>query len=242
MRKFILIVMLALLALSFALPANSAPPDKGDDAKLHIFVHYPKPGKAPTLPGTCDPTSTDPTHFGLTGWVLSGPTVYRVNYNTIPNSVANPRDAIRNSFATWQTASSVSLSEGVQTTARGAKRDGQNVVVWGAVPGGAIAVTYIWASGGKVVEVDTVMGKSLPWAYTSVRNPDAACGYLHAYDVQDILTHEIGHWLGLDDLYSKNGYDDHDLTMYGYGDKGELKKDTLAPGDTAGIGALYNKK
>jgi len=27
--------------------------------------------------------------------------------------------------------------------------------------------------------------------------------------------------------------------MYGYGDKGELKKDTLGRGDTLGMGALY---
>jgi len=37
-------------------------------------------------------------------------------------------------------------------------------------------------------------------------------------DVQDIVTHEFGHWFGLDDLYSEA---DYWLTMYGYADYGE---------------------
>jgi len=80
------------------------------------------------------------------------------------------------------------------------------------------------------------MNVKLPWAQTYVSNPDAVCGNLYAYDVQNILTHEVGHWVGLDDLYNSV---DQDLTMYGYGGKGELKKDTLARGDTLGMDAIY---
>jgi len=42
--------------------------------------------------------------------------------------------------------------------------------------------------------------------------------------------------VGLDDLY---GSVDRDLTMYGYGDKDELKKDTLSNGDKLGMAAIY---
>jgi len=53
--------------------------------------------------------------------------------------------------------------------------------------------------------------------------------------VQDIATHEFGHWVGLDDLYLSL---DRDLTMYGYGAGGELKKRTLGTGDITGVRAV----
>ena len=46
----------------------------------------------------------------------------------------------------------------------------------------------------------------------------------------------MGHIFGLDDLYDSG---DQDLTMYGYGDRGELKKDTLGDGDTLGMREMY---
>jgi hypothetical protein len=49
--------------------------------------------------------------------------------------------------------------------------------------------------------------------------------------VQNIATHEFGHWVGLDDLYATT---DKDLTMYGYGETKELKKDSLGLGDITG--------
>ncbi len=54
-------------------------------------------------------------------------------------------------------------------------------------------------------------------------------------DVQDIATHEFGHWVGLDDLYSDA---DKDLTMYGFGAGGELKKRTLGTGDADGANVV----
>jgi hypothetical protein len=57
-----------------------------------------------------------------------------------------------------------------------------------------------------------------------------------SYDVRDIMTHEAGHWILLNDLY--NGKDSL-LTMYGYGDYGEISKDTLGFGDELGIEKAY---
>jgi len=237
MRKWLLLAMVAVLVLAFALPAMADAPAK-DNIKLRVFVHYPHPGKPAPRPGTCDPTSTSSNMYGLTGWKLAGPTTFRVNYGTIPATVTDAQTAIRASFAAWQQVSGISFSEGAATTVRGYKRDGQNVVVWGNVPSGAIAVTYTWANSvtGYAVEIDTVMGRSLPWKNNQVSSPDANCGDLYSYDVRNILIHEIGHWMGLDDLYESS---EQDLTMYGYGDKGELKKITLESGDTLGIRAIY---
>ena len=129
--------------------------------------------------------------------------------------------------------------EGAATRIKVAKNDGVHVVAWGSVSSrNAIAVTYTWyiPSTGEVVDQDVIMNANLPGSYTSVGNPDQVCGGLTSYDVRNILTHEVGHWVGLDDLY---GSVDQDLTMYGYGDKGELKKDTLSNGDKLGMVAIY---
>ena len=60
---------------------------------------------------------------------------------------------------------------------------------------------------------------------------------MNAYDAQEILTHELGHWMGLGDMYDAANY--QNATMYGYGSKAEVKKDTLSTGDISGIGVIY---
>ena len=63
------------------------------------------------------------------------------------------------------------------------------------------------------------------------------CAYIESYDAQNILTHEIGHWFGLDDEYDATNY--QNATMYGYGSKTEVKKNTLTDGDINGLRAIY---
>ena len=55
-------------------------------------------------------------------------------------------------------------------------------------------------------------------------------------DLDNIVTHELGHSLGLGDLYQAECSLE---TMYGYGVEGEIQKRDLNAGDVAGISSLY---
>lgn len=98
----------------------------------------------------------------------------------------------------------------------------------------AIAVTRIWYGRDKhSVEVDTAMNADLPWIQDAVEGePDGQTSTEGHYDVQDIMTHEAGHWLMLGELYTKAA---SEQTMYGYGSTGELKARSLESGYTAGL-------
>jgi hypothetical protein len=93
----------------------------------------------------------------------------------------------------------------------------------------AIAVTFYWYSRStkELVETDTVFNSDFSWAVSNDSN---------SYDLQNIATHEFGHWLVLSDLYSPR---DWALTMYGYGGLGETIKSTLGKGDISGINKIY---
>ena len=241
MKRPLALLLVVVLILLAAAPALAEPPAEGKDTiKLKVFIHYPNPGKPAPAPGVCYPTANETNTYGLTGWKHSGTVTYRVNYASIPSSVANAKAAITASYKVWDDkAGGVAFIEGATTTATRYKLDGINLVAWGSVSAsGAIAVTYTWYNSVTkvVVEQDIIMNVKLPWAHTDASNPDATCGVLTAYEVQNILTHEVGHVFGLDDLYDSA---DQDLTMYGYGAKGELKKETLGRGDLAGMAALY---
>lgn len=56
-------------------------------------------------------------------------------------------------------------------------------------------------------------------------------------DFENIATHELGHSVGLDDLYEDKC---SEQTMYGYADDGETKKRNLEAGDITGIQKLYS--
>ena len=85
--------------------------------------------------------------------------------------------------------------------------------------------------------VDGVLNASFntwcPWAIFP-NSPDCQSSP-DAYDLQNIATHEIGHWIGLNDLFDDS---DKDLTMYGFGAGGEVKKRTLGQGDISGKNEL----
>ncbi|MCP8321864.1 MAG: hypothetical protein H3Z52_13155 [archaeon] len=162
------------------------------------------------------------------------------HWYTTANYWINPRNGyglstsavvttIKTSANTWdsETSYAVFLYRGTTTKSAGI-RDNYNVVAWGYYyRRSAIAVTYIWYRGSRILETDTKMNTYYSWSLS---------GATGKMDVQNIMTHEFGHWVGLNDLYSN---DDYWLTMYGYSGYGETYKRTLGLGDTLGLQAVY---
>lgn len=240
MKKSIaLVIGLVLMVTAFVAmpPAASA---KQDSIKLKTFVHYPDPH--PKLAGaSCAVTTNDQVStYGLTGWNMpSTGMVYKINHSSKPNNISNSQldQAISASFNAWTTADSKQVfTLGGETKDTAAKLNGTNALFWKRLSGSAIAITYTWyyPATGVVAESDTAFNKGYAWAVTSPVAGDCA-GAVGKYDLQNIATHEFGHWIGLDDLYGTN---EKDLTMYGYGTTGELKKDSLGLGDILGVMAV----
>lgn len=214
--------------------------------KLRVFVYKEKPevqkGKPVPSPvpvcGLSDNNSLMVDNSA--GWHLPQNFVYTLNSSTAPSSVqSNISQITELSFSEWTKALSgqVSISKNpVETTVSRAGFDGQNIVAWGRTSGSALGVTYIWYDNtGLAVEVDTIMNKKFSWSWTPY-DPSNLCSIANTYDARNILTHEIGHWFGLDDHYT-SGYQEN--TMYGYGSKNEVKKDTLTTGDVNGLNLIY---
>ena len=186
-----------------------------------------------SIDGTVTVTSTDGDASGykLLGFRWYNTAKYYVNAkNKYGLSTTAVTQALQVSAETWDDATSAEVFNYVSGTTRTAGRyDGYNVVSWGSYQRGAIAVTYIWYIGDRIVETDCRMNTYYKWSLTGQAGA-------RAMDVQNIMTHEFGHWCGLADLYTSA---DIWLTMYGYADYGETYKSTLATGDILGLRAVY---
>lgn len=113
--------------------------------------------------------------------------------------------------------------------------DGKNEVYFADVDSsGAIAITIVWGrfsgpiSQRVLVEWDQV--------YDDVDFDWSALGESGKMDFENIATHELGHSVGMNDLYTTSCAEQ---TMYGYATEGEIKKRTLETGDITGVKKLY---
>jgi len=117
------------------------------------------------------------------------------------------------------------------------RMDGNNDIDFGDLGGrygNAIAMVIYWYStaSGEILEADMRFNKDYPWTTNDTDPGDSCC-----YDVLNIAVHEFGHFhAGLTDQVDA---DESELTMYGYGGLGELKKRTLALGDQLSIASAY---
>lgn len=94
---------------------------------------------------------------------------------------------------------------GVRVDGTCADRDERNIVAFGRLDGGLLALTCLWWSRGRTVEADIRISDA-PTTFTL----DPAAGCAGSWDLQGTLTHEFGHVFGLGHVsYAEHG----ELTM-----------------------------
>lgn len=209
--------------------------DKGRVVEGYAFIHFKKGfGKGKPSPG--------PTCYGF---LAKG-----AKWKTIENYIVDPENTrgldgafIGNNLvadiAKWEAAAGVDiLGDEIAGDVDGADLDSpddKNEVYFGDITEpGAIAITIVWgifggpSKGRELIEWDQV--------YNQVDFDWSATGESDKMDFENIATHELGHSVGLNDLYESAC---SEQTMYGYADEGETKKRGLEAGDIAGVEELY---
>ncbi len=90
-----------------------------------------------------------------------------------------------------------------------------------------LALTTTSYTGNTIYDTKIVFNNRYSWDVNGAYNK---------YDAWSVMTHELGHWLLLKDLY---GSSDREKTMYGYTDVGEVRQRSLDIDDVNGIRAIY---
>jgi len=261
-KLFTALVVTALL-LSLAAPVVAAPPPdnpgKGPpELEKIVFIHYGKDfahGKPPGTPGKGKGKKL--YSYSRVRWADEDiPVYYWINLTNSPVVASDSITGITTAFQTWEddplsymdfeyNGTTATITPGIDA----AEPDYQNVVGWTYLSDkypDAIGVTVAWYIPGKIkriVDCDTALNTDPAFAWTQYdigaadpNNellPDTP-GY--DVDVQNIVTHEAGHWLVLNDLYDDVA---SEQTMYGWSTERELKKRSLESGDIAGIQKIY---
>ncbi len=258
MRK--LVVSFAVLFLLLSLGPGVALAEKPDNPKPlnprvleAVFIHYEHPG--PDARPAGKPTPTPETkvydYYLLLGpkWDL-GKYLVGVPYTINPsNAPLGAEGEVKLAFEAWDAATLAELFSDTPTINYNAwwgREDGRNNVSWQLIAGypNVIAGTWIWyydndnngtmTLGDTMEETDIVFNLgSIKWG---IDPDDEGPTKIKNFDVQNIATHEVGHVVGLDDLYESKY---SEITMYGYSSKGETKKISLEVGDILGTQAIY---
>ncbi|MFH1718114.1 MAG: matrixin family metalloprotease [Planctomycetota bacterium] len=139
--------------------------------------------------------------------------------------------AVEAAFETWDNATSTPIYGTIHNG--GTHPEVDNSVSWGPIdgPGGIIAQTGFsyWVNTKELVEFDIVFDIDEDWSTDGTED---------TFDVRNVMTHELGHTLALDDLRSPR---DGALTMHAYTWPGDVVKQDLGTGDILGIRAIYGE-
>jgi len=162
-------------------------------------------------------------------------TLYTTNDDSL--SAEFVADAITLAAQEWDKYTSANLLSNYETPTVAGKSvaavtlNGENAVFFGDYSqDGVIAVASYWYSRAtrEIVECDIMFDIDFQWGDAKI-NPSLM-------DLQNIATHELGHFFNLADMYD----DSKDyLTMFGYSGEGDTEKRSLAAGDIAGIRKVF---
>jgi hypothetical protein len=173
----------------------------------------------------------DPMAYVTTGPTWGQPqTPYYINPANLDLPGFSAETALRSGADAWQQQSAAfrfafsGLSSQTTTT-----YDGINLVLFrNASSGSAIATTYWWSSGSRIVDADIVFWDG---AFRFFAGSSGCTG--SGFYIEDIAAHEFGHALGLGHSTSTNA------TMYPSVSSCNAGNRTLDADDIAGVRALY---
>jgi fibronectin type 3 domain-containing protein len=153
------------------------------------------------------------------------PATYKIG-TTIPVDWTAAIDA---STATWN-AAGTSFKFAKDSTSANELSYKDLVAAYGSSYSNTFAVTTTWSSRttGIISKATIEVNTKYQWS---------ASGEAGKADVQNIMTHEFGHWMRLLDIYSPTSCGE--VTMWGSATYGETKKRTLEQPDLDGLFALY---
>jgi hypothetical protein len=144
--------------------------------------------------------------------------------------------AVRASFQTWENVQQADIRFNYMgtTTVTNVGRDGLNIVSFsdtsGLLGSSTIAATFsffkVESGQYSIEEADIVFNTSLEFSTSAEENK---------FDIQSVLTHEIGHLLGLDHSAMISS------VMVPFGAVSQLSQRTLAYDDIAGVVEIYPK-
>lgn len=233
-NRILALLVISLLSLTVVLPLLASA--KSADVQLTVLELKAngKPGGGGTMPPT-DNSMTNLDYKTLRfHWFTTAK--YWINSASAPATLSTQVPlVVQASTNTWDIATKavVFAYQGDDASLTAGVRDGKNVVDFGSYSNNnVIAVTFIWSRGNSILETDLRMNIRYTWVIASEGTVPSGM------DMQSILTHEFGHWAGLDDLYNNA---DYWLTMYGYANNGQTWKQSLGQGDINGIRAVYGQ-
>jgi len=174
--------------------------------------------------------SSNPIAYTLSGPTWSQPqTPYYINTANLDLPALSTETAVRAGADTWQLQSAAFRFDytgpSSQTTTT---NDGINLVLFrNASNGSAIATTYWWSSGSRIIDADIVFWDG---AFQFFAGSSGCSG---GFYIEDIAAHEFGHALGLGHSTVTSA------TMYPSVSSCATGNRTLDADDIAGVRALY---
>lgn len=238
MKKFLSILFAGWFLLSLILlspvQAQNNTQDRGPLTKKTV-VHYRKDSARPAPE---EPKGGKGACFGylVSGAKLKVTEAYLINPTGSNLSDSFVQQAIDKGVAEWEKYGGAGIfgTSSLDFTVN-TGFDEKNVIILKPFENNLIAVTNYWG----YFDGEPATREIIEWDITLNSNKqfgDSTISGNSVIDLQNLITHELGHAAGMADLYSNSCYAE---TMFGYTGYGEISKRDLGNGDIQGIRKLY---